>query len=241
MQISWVATAAGRPNYLQETIRSWQECKEWAGLTKTWFVEPGPIASVDEQLIREAGAMPFVNERRMGPLSNPWRALSHGFDTHHSDFVILAEDDAIAYPDTIDYFKWAAEKFEDDDQVMFVCAFQKKKYTEGQVVDYLRSAVYVPGYFAPTIWGTWKSRWYGSSGLMATWDHDYSHNGWDWNFTRRILPQANAGSIVPIYSRSQHIGRYGGAHCTPELFDELQAPVPVWAQSDKPWTLEEDA
>lgn len=234
MEIGWVATSNGRPEYLKETIASWEQCPGWSELERTWFVEPSEHVEEDIALQVASGAAVMRNSSRLGPLINPFKALSHGFNDY--EFVILAEDDATVYPDTMDYFWWASEWFEQDPSVMFVCSFQKHRYA--RVDDRLRKAEVRPGYFAPTIWGTWRSRW--NTFLRATWDHDYRWKGWDWNFTQRILPSTGRGSVVPMYSRSQHIGKFGGAHCTPDMFESLLAPEPIYEQVTTPWSVADE-
>jgi len=232
-----VGTSHGRPNYLQESFRSWEKAG-WDHLYRAWFIDPNgrsPLHEVEEKLCHEYGVEPFHNEQTLGPLGNPFKALSHGFE-QGANFVVLAEDDSTVAEDAVEYFEWAANKFQADDRVMFVCAFQKHRYDK--VDSRLRLAEYRAGYHSPTIWGLWRDRW--ERFIRDTWDHDYSHNGWDWNFGFNILPSTGRGSIVPLYSRSDHIGKYGGAHCTPDMFEGLKAPQPVYAQSTDPWTLTED-
>jgi len=193
------------------------------------------MAHIEEKLCLEFGVVPVLNDRTLGPLVNPYRALSHGF-MHGAEFVILGEEDSTVAEDAVEYFEWAAVEFKFDSRVMFVTTFNKHRYDK--VDDRLRQVEYRQGYFSPTIWGTWVDRW--RRHIEPTWDHDYSNRGWDWNFHENVLPSTGCGSVVPLYSRSDHIGKFGGAHCTPAMFETLRAPQPIYEQSIDPWTLTED-
>ena len=75
------------------------------------------------------------------------------------------------------------------------------------------------------VWGTWADRW--QTLLRPTWEFTYSTRypdgqaGWDWDFRNRLVLGAGMKMIAPARSRSQHIGREGGTHCTPAQYSAL--------------------
>lgn len=224
-----VITVNNRPRYLGETLESWREVEGIQDEDIAYFIEPGPNADVCNELCRRAdysrGRHVICNDKVYGALTNPWRALDYGFYAGHrgdNNFVILGEDDAVVSKDVLNYFSWCAEKYQKE-TVLAVCSFQQEKYELAP-----RNGVILKEWFAPTVWGTWRDRWWMM--LRDTWDHDYSsgdgdppqRGGWDWNINLRILPSTSApwSCAFPLWSRSQHIGKENGTHMLPENFEE---------------------
>lgn len=205
-------TATSREEYLREVLLSWRKARGVEDYHFIFNVEP--INTDIEQICRRVdwvSSETIVNPSVYGPLGNPWYAFERGFDK--SDYVILAEDDSIVSEDVFEYFEWA-EKYRTDSECIAACAFHHG-YCNHHVMQVSKNR-----WFAPTIWATWKEKWV--TILRDTWDFDYSKRGWDWNINDNILT-GDRYCLTPCHSRSQHIGKYGGAHCTPEIFDELQA------------------
>jgi hypothetical protein len=109
----------------------------------------------------------------------------------------------------LEYAAWAAAE---DAAVLAVCAH---RLGPAPVDD--PAAVAREAWFSPIVWGTWASRWDGL--LRDTWDHTYAHRGWDWR-VNSLIAAHDLAVVKPALSRSQHIGRLGGAHCTPGFFPE---------------------
>lgn len=211
-------TAWNRPYYLRDVLASWRAVEGIGDCLLTFHVEPGCSETLD--VISEVDFADWEvvkNNQVYGPLTNPWRALDNGF--RRDEFVVLAEDDSTVAPDLLTAFdrlrSWTAEL-----PVLALCAFQIEPGQD-------RRKWRIQRKFHSTVWGTWRDRW--TTYLRDQWDHDYSRRGWDWDIQEHVLPDNGLWVVAPEMSRSQHIGRDAGVHCTPEMFAELQAPTPCWS------------
>jgi hypothetical protein len=203
-----VFTVSGRRlKYLQETLATWREVRGVETATLVFCVEP----TADTWITREclnfrpaARVLVSQNAERLGVSGNPWAAMELGFRL--ADFVVLAEEDTPVSTDVLEYFDWASYCDDGYSWVKAICAHQigKPLGEENQV---LRSR-----HFSPVVWGTWRHVW---EGLFR--DDWGGPNGWDGK-VNEILASNAAGVLIPARSRSQHIGKEGGAHCTPAYF-----------------------
>ena len=204
-----VFTVAGkRLPYLKETVASWAEVRGVDQATLVFCLEP----TIDNWIIREcllarqfaARVLVSENRRTEGVTLNPWHAMELGFRL--ADFVVLAEEDTPVSTDVLEYFAWAREEYAADDRVKAVCAHQIGVPLGGEG-DVFRSA-----HFSPVVWGTWRDTW--DVWFRGDWG---GPSGWDGQ-VNAILKRIGCQVVVPARSRSQHIGRDGGAHCTPAYF-----------------------
>jgi hypothetical protein len=213
-----VFTVGGRMPYLLETLTSWSLVRGISQATMIFLVEPGQDRgsmraakeAVDQCLdarLMARRALVMLNPEHRGVLANPWHAMEAGFAM--SDFVILAEEDTPVSSDVLEYFDWASREYAGDVRTWAVCAHQIGAPL-GDESTVIRSA-----HFSPVVWGTWGHAW--RRWIRDSWTFDYSHNGWDWNLNR-LMAQNDGQVIIPARSRSQHIGREGGAHCTADMF-----------------------
>jgi hypothetical protein len=147
------------------------------------------------------------------------------------DFAVVADDDILVSPDVLFWFEWAANRFQYDDHIMAVSAYQPKDQESSDL-----AAAFTAPWFKALVWGTWVEEWFGDidSGrgpsFRDTWDHDYStaedlggawgdgKAGYDWNIALRV--RGDREQAYPAVSRAQHIGKFGGTHCTVEMFDD---------------------
>lgn len=225
MKIGIALTANDRPNYFTQTVDSWLNVRGFQDippLDKWVFIEPSLVVSDMESEGHRLGAKVHSNANKLGVLLNPWVALDNMFKPRTTgcreevnyysgpcDFVILAEDDILVSSDVLEYFAWAAEAFEDDASVLTVNAFSR----EGGEKDLVTKR---DGFASPLIWGTWIDRW--RDIIRDTWDKNYTFNGWDWHLDA-IAKENGMKSVMPLQSRSDHIGEFGGTHMTPEHVD----------------------
>jgi hypothetical protein len=205
-------TANNRPGYLQDALISWKNVRGIERYPLVFHVEP--VNSIVREMCEGAqfgkSNETIVNPEVYGALGNPWHAFETGFE--YDDFVVLAEDDSVVSTDVMEYFEWCRHQYQEDDEVLAVCAFWGQEPV-GPV-----DGVHRRHWFAPTIWGTWADRW---DELRKSWDFDYSHKGWDWNLNERIMGDRHC--VFPAWSRSQHIGKHNGTHMLPGDFEELQS------------------
>jgi hypothetical protein len=209
-----VFTVNNRPEYLSDTLTTWAGVRGVDQVDVAFRCEPGCPAAVT--LCQGAHwartTTTVVNPERYGVLGNPWHALDAGFATG-ARFVVLAEEDTPVADDILEFFAWAAPRFEADPQVGMVCAHQLGPPHPGAAPD----VVLAGSHFSPIVWGTWADRW--RDWIRPTWDFDYRARGWDWNLNA-LIDARHLTVISPAMSRSQHIGQYGGAHCTPGFYPE---------------------
>lgn len=221
-----VFTGFNRPGYLRESISSWNQADgilDW----DAWFLlEPSPV---QDQMVREFNNLEaysihgVINDQRLGVLKNPYTALKSSFDAG-SEFTILAEDDIVVSSDILSYFQWAMYEYKEDKSVLAVLAFSRNK---AEINPEDTGSVARTKVFCPLIWATWDDRW--RNYIEPNWDLDYSSGkpdgsqaGWDWNMMR-VAVREDKDFIYPAWSRSTHIGEFGGTHCSAQDFPESQA------------------
>ncbi|SRR5712692_1086921 len=210
-----VFTAFDRPEYMQETMRSWSRVRGVSDTIFDFHVEPGC-----QKMERLCSSVLFtepvvhVNETHQGVQRNPYNAINCGFMREGGlavprpdDFVILAEDDFIVSTDVLEWFSWTSRVFYDDRHVLCVSASQHEEQPGG-----LAQSLLVP-WFPGWVWGTWRDRW--ENLIKPDWTFNYEHNGWDWRLTDYWCGEQGMVCVAPAVSRSQHIGEYGGVHTIP--------------------------
>jgi len=217
MRRDLVFTAYNRPEYLQQTISSWNNVRNLKQWNATFYIEPSNQQAVVAEIAMalDTTVTTKINPEKLGVLINPWNALNEAFESG-ADFVVLAEDDVLVSQDILEMFEWASVEYETSKHVMIINAFSNS--AEGKANQITQDPK-----FSPLIWGVWRKYW--ESHLRDTWDKDYSTGnedgseaGWDWNINR-ILADNELNVIRPMHSRSSHIGLYG-THMTPDLFEQ---------------------
>ena len=220
-------TVNDRPEYLRQTLESWSKVR---GIENAYLVyqhEPDcPEAlRVTDSAIPLALSHRLVNKKLAGVLRNPWLALKTAFEFHDADFAILAEEDLVVSPDVLEYFTWC-QRYRDDPNVLGVTTYQHHEQPGGlsgvREADWSRDDQW---HF--WVWGTWRDRW--QNLIRDDWDFTYrsdcgcppDRRGWDWWIRNHLIRDAGMKMIAPSMCRSQHIGKFGGAHCTPDQFDAL--------------------
>lgn len=202
-----VFTVCDRPGYLAQTLEMWGHVRGLRRWRVEFYIEPtGFVKENLELIVRFKRALEldnvwaYVNDRRMGVLSNPCHAYSLAFE-RGADFVMLAEDDVMVSSDILEYLEYASRSLKGDQNVIGVCCHT---HADGPVEE-----MYLASDFSPLGWGTWSDRW---PEFQETWDHDYSSgqgslSGWDWNIKYRVM--GDRKFVFPRTSRTQHIGVRG--------------------------------
>jgi hypothetical protein len=220
-------TVNNRPGYLKRSLESWSRVRGIGEAELLFQCEPGCPEAVE--VCRAASftsAHYIVNESRAGVLAAPWLAMERAFGL--DPFVVLAEEDVVVSSDVLEYFAWAAEEYRGDPGVRMVCAFRHDEPAAAE-----RGAERSLK-FSPLVWGTWRDTW--EKEIRGRWDFDYSRRGWDYAICEDLLADSKC-VIQPSRSRSQHIGRTGGAHCTEAMFESTLAPE--WQPDYAPGSWEE--
>jgi GT2 family glycosyltransferase len=214
-------TVYRRPQYFSRAIRSWLEVDQVRDLDQVhFFIEPTGVSFEQERVARQIPqACIHHNSDKYGVLENPYQGFTEVFKEGY-DYVIIAEEDVVVTRDVLRYHSWCRSEYKDDPSVLAVCSYVRE--SSGSIQN-----VHRVGEFSPVIWGTWRDRW--ESLLGPTWDHKYDsgpvsgvEQGWDWNIDTRLIPKYNKVCVFPTVSRSDHIGRDGGTHMTPELFHSVE-------------------
>lgn len=208
-------TVNNRPHYLREALESWREVRGVSGVGALFSCEPGYPEAVE--LCRGAdffrSRQVAVHEGHAGVLVNPKLALDWAFQ--QSDFAVLAEEDMVVSTDALELLEWCNGNFEYADDVLAVTLCQIYPQEPGDLATVLK----VP-WFGGWVWGTWRDRW---QRLAPDWDTDYRYRGWDHRIQDYWVGEQGYKILAPAVSRVQHIGREGGTHCTPAMFDGLLA------------------
>lgn len=210
-----VFTGNDRPHYMRETLESWSRARGVGNWLLGFHLEPGcPEVAETCRSVGFAPVTVTVNPERYGVQRNPYEAISGGFASG-AEFVVLAEDDMIVSTDVLEYLAWARDAYMGDRQVLAVCAHMDYERPGG-----LSAAVRL-AWFGGWVWGTWRDRW--EHLIAPDWTFGYEHGGWDWRLTDHWMGERGYRAICPALSRSQHIGKHGGTHCSPEQFAGLQS------------------
>jgi len=227
-------TVNNRPAYLRETLESWSQVRGIGKCLLVFRCEPGCEQAVALcKAVEFAPRMVIRNESRLGVLASPHAALADAFDLGQrlsspaARFAVLAEEDLIVSPDVLEYFTWA-QRYEADPAVLGVTTYQHDEQP-GAIAGAGPADWTDDDQWHFWVWGTWRDRW--DRLLRDTWDTMYTENGggeaqrgWDWGFRNRLVIGAGMKMIAPSLCRSQHIGRYGGTHATPDQFEGLLSP-----------------
>lgn len=224
-------TIHNRPHYLRQTLESWAQVRGIGDADLIFCCEPGcpEAVGICEAVDFGRTSLVAVNSQRLGVLANPWRAFDMAFvhgEIHGTDFAVLAEEDLTVSTDVLEYFTWC-QRYRDDPSVLGVTTYQHHSQPGGLAAvgpaDWARD-----DQFHFWAWGTWRDRW--ESLLRDSWDLTYEENGggicqrgWDWKIRNTLVCGQGMKMIAPSIARSQHIGRDGGVHCTPDQFEALLA------------------
>lgn len=219
-------TVHNRADYLRDTLESWSRVRGIERHHLFFSCEPGfPESAEVAKSVDFAPSTTYVRGARQGVLANPRAAFASAFNRRDcGNFAVLAEEDMVVSPDVLEYFAWC-QRYGPDATVLGVTTYQHHKQRGGLAgvgtADWSRDNQW---HF--WVWGTWFDRWVRL--LKWNWDTTYEENGggpmqrgWDWKFRNTLVIGKGMRMIAPAMCRSQHIGRLGGAHCTPDQFDGL--------------------
>lgn len=191
-----------RQKYLRQSLDSWSRARGIGDWHLLFCLEPCrtvfPVAEFTQWASREfASSAVHVNSEWMRCSGNTRQAMSMAFASGAS-FTVLAEEDVEVSTDVLEFFTWARDTYEQDQQVLTVCAHAKQ--AEAGPGD----AVVRSSWFNPVIWGTWADRWRESVG--PGWGLvEGALESWDANLRRQVVTGGKV-SIFPVRSRALHIG-----------------------------------
>jgi len=233
MDIRLGMTANDRPEYLHEVLKTWEVALRVPAVVehdvfRYVYVEPGDRTAETAAWPLQFGWHVHLNDRKLGPLVNPYEVLKFGAqDQPDETLLVLGEDDSIVTPDAFDCLMtmyWMATLSMHDFELHRTLFCLNHRDPDPLVGGRDAARVITESdRFCPSVWaitaGCWREL------IELTWDHDYSHKGWDWNLNDRVIPEFGLRVMAPSLSRSQHIGHDGGAHTTPENWQSGLAPT----------------
>lgn len=216
-------TACDRPNFLNESLDSWEKTNLNLVTSVQFYIEPteklAEIHAVIDGFEKNCPVpvIRHVNKEKLGCSRNTWGVFENLFDKQLATAVILAEDDFLVSSDLLDFFE--AARFQAQPKTLAICA-----KNVGPSADENPATFTYDNDFSGNIWMTWADKW--RAFLKEGWDMDYSSgildgtsSGFDWNIGLRVMPKNGLRCLVPTASRSWHIG-VQGCHTTPEGYNE---------------------
>lgn len=201
MNIVLTLTPHNRPHYLRRVLDS-IKANDYAGTSLV--VARDNASEAVNQIIDEIDWIPtIVRDTSLGAhYSNRYAyrvACIEG-----ADYVIAIEDDTVLSADCIKMVRWFAQS----GSGAMNCFSHSKTFARPNDV---RFAIQ----FCPWVWA-FKASFFWDV-LQPHWMEDA--RGWDFSMLG-VFKKYGIHAMEPILSRSENIGREGGLHYTPALFDE---------------------
>jgi hypothetical protein len=206
--------ACDRLNYLSKTIECLKQ-NRLDGYELFIGVEPEDAAVVE--YCRRLQFMPItltVNPTRLGVAWNPKATIDRAFDAG-SEFNVAIEDDLLLAPDALDLANWFLESHGRHFFSLNLCNYRSDSSFPSQVES--------TDHFIPLGWAVTREAWQES--IRLNWMCD--PRGWDFSVNRILETQTRKRLLQPRLARSNHNGREGGEHCTPEFHDRTFAHLPM--------------
>ena len=146
-----------------------------------------------------------------GARDNMYNVLNYAFNLG-SDFNVHLEDDFLLAPDAIDLANWYYKTFKNN-PLAYMCY---GLFNWGSAGDDFSGVVSAPT-FHGLGWCAFKENWetcYSKCWYDDTLARKYANAyGWDWA-VEAFFKEYSCKSILPVLSRTKHIGRINGTCCT---------------------------
>jgi hypothetical protein len=170
------------------------------------------------------------NVSRLGVRANPYNLLRTIFDSG-VDNVLYAEDDLVLSPDATALSNWYFSTFPQGSYLalgLFNYSSDDKQRHGAPTAIYSSKKFSALGLALDrSAWEQWFKPYWFNDDLWKLYG-EY-HVGWDWSITGLLRHVPGLRTLIPALSRSNHIGREGGVHCTPDYHDQT-FPRVVWNQ-----------
>ncbi len=151
----------------------------------------------------------IINSNQLGCYFNSTYAWWFAFENKRMDFNLFIEEDVILSPDAINLTNWYIDNHSNNPEMMAIILHNE---TKSNKIDNKICKKY---------------KWFTTFGMGITrdiWRNVYRPNilkdpgGWDFSIYSTIKEIENLHTILPEFSRANHIGRYG-THCSQEFHD----------------------
>ena len=198
--------ACNRLHYLVQTIECLKR-NSLQGYTLFLGVEPTDEAVVE--YCKRLDFMPInltVNRTRLGVAWNPRATINRAFESG-SEFNVAIEDDLLLAPDALDLANWFFSLNHRQFFSLNLCNYRSDPL--------FPSEIEASSHFIPLGWAVTRAVW--QTFLQPNWMCD--ERGWDFSVNKVLESHPNERLLQPKLARSNHNGRDGGEHCTPEFHD----------------------
>lgn len=187
IKIAMSMTAWKRPDLTKRVLDSLPQ-----GVPLYVGIEPGNIETQELIFKHHSLGDVILNPERIGITENTRQAMSAAF-ADKADFVLHIEDDVILMPTALNFIKWAAAEFKDDQTIGTTSCHSLNRFNNpGDVA--------IQRWFGCYSWGTWRDRF---ESMQESWCGDeraYTRSiaGWQLQYSKH--------QAYPIASLSMNIG-----------------------------------
>jgi hypothetical protein len=220
-------TSWRRPFYLRQVIESLRQ-NDTTGYTLYVALEPGGLPetlNVARSAAEFVDTRILVNSRNLGVRENPFNLLTYVFEHEGSQGNVYLEEDTVVSADALRLVNWYFEKV-DKSNLMSLHLFNYESDSE-KLHDLFVGKEFNSLGIAMTReqWGRWyRSYWHDDVTTKKVFPDLI---GWDWAMRAVLALHEDLATLTPRCVRSNHIGREGGVHCTPEFHDERFASLRI--------------
>lgn len=207
-----------RPGYMKQALDALAK-NDFTGYDGVHiFAEP--VGSLEMYNLLHGYSLPVPihihhNPVRLGTDLNGFTALCYVFDQLGADFNVHIEEDVVVSPDALKMaLNYAA--LPNKHSVMCLCLHNHGgAKPDGNNV---RDLAYADG-FSPYGWAAtrynWK-HWLKPHWFSNRWAAEGGGYGWDWSVNYAVSKTHEACVMVPIVSRANTVGEFGGVNMSPE-------------------------
>ena len=229
-------TAWRRPEYLNTMLASLAK-NDLSGYRIYFGLEPGctPVIDLADAFPHEDKII-VINQKKLGVCDNPFNVLSLAFSQGSEGNIYIEEDLALS-PDVTQVADWYLDQV-DKTQVLYLGLFNMTS-DPSKPEQFFKGRSFSPlgGVISKDQWNTWfKPNWKNNAEPIKIW----GKWGWDWCMSAVIRNNPELRSIFPKASRTNHIGREGGVHCTPEDHDKHFGHLKISSSVGVTYKLEGD-
>lgn len=219
-------TAYKRPEYLKQVLASIQANKFVDQYELFLGLEPGNNEIVD--LVKSIDWIKthiYVNDVVLGVRKNPHKLMNKVF-LAGSIMNVYLEEDVIISPDALSMANWYLET--QPENAWLSLNFLDYGSSTARPYVLIASKKFNALGFCVKSWA-WREHfsrfWMSDDGTKRVYGEEYS--GWDWAVTAHLKENAGLKTLTPMLSRSNHIGRNGGVHASPEFHDKIFPHLPI--------------
>ena len=218
-------TSWRRPFYLRQVIESLRQ-NDTTGYTLYVALEPDGLPetlNVARSAAEFVDTRILVNSKQLGVRENPFNLLTYVFEHEGSQGNVYLEEDTVVAADALRLANWYFEKVDKSNLLsLHLCHYESdsEKVRDLFVGKEFNSLGIV---MTRQQWERWYRTYWHDDVITKKVFPDLI--GWDWAMRAVLALHEGLGTLMPRCVRSNHIGREGGVHCTPEFHDERFASL----------------